>query len=109
MVNELENFVNKVVRQNVEHILLRCLSEQEDHGYAIISKIRRELKVYLGPSTVYPALHKLEQRKLVEASWDMTSARARKTYKITTKGLREFEHQKTVVQQVFQEVTRIGS
>lgn len=97
----MDEFAVKFVRQNVEHILLRYLSENAMHGYALITQIREDYGVYLGPSTLYPALNKrLEPEGLVKSCWDMASARPRKVYEITSKGLREFQRQKTILRQM---------
>jgi len=56
------------------------------HGYALISLVRKKHGIYLGPSTIYPALNDLEKRGLIHSTWDMRNERPRKLYTITNKG-----------------------
>lgn len=93
---------SKLVRKNIEYILLRCLNEKAMHGYAIINQVRKDHGVYLGPSTVYPTLNQLEEQGLIKGLWDLTSVRPRKTYEITSEGLREFQREKTVIRQMLE-------
>jgi DNA-binding PadR family transcriptional regulator len=65
--------------------------EKGMHGYALISRIRSRLQVYLGPSTIYPALVALEKSGLVESAWSFSSKRPIKAYKLTVKGRAERE------------------
>ncbi|MFW6111023.1 MAG: PadR family transcriptional regulator [Thermoproteota archaeon] len=67
-------------------IVLQFLNEEPMHGYKMIKKIRRELGVYFGPSTIYPLLNKLEEKGYLESEWDMESERPRKVYNLTLEG-----------------------
>jgi DNA-binding PadR family transcriptional regulator len=66
--------------------LLQFLNEQPMHGYQIITKIRRSLGVYFGPSTIYPLLGSLEKKGQVSSVWNMDAERPRKVYKLTSEG-----------------------
>jgi PadR family transcriptional regulator PadR len=59
------------------------------HGYAIAQRIRqisREV-VQLPQGSLYPALHRLENRELLTAEWKRTeTGREAKFYRLTRKG-----------------------
>ena len=57
----------KLTKGLLDMILLQYLDAQPLHGYQVIIKIRKELGVYLGPSTVYPILNTLEKKGYVQS------------------------------------------
>lgn len=65
--------------------VLNLLDEKPTHGYAIIATIKKRFGVYLGPSTMYPLLNKMEHDGYVTNQWHM-SKRPRKVYTLTPKG-----------------------
>lgn len=69
-------------------LLLSALSSQPAHGYAVIEELRRrsEGTFDLPESTVYPALHRLEQAKQLESEWAEVGGRRRRVYTLTDKG-----------------------
>ena len=81
------------VKGVLTEILLTEINAQPKgiHGYALIVKIRRRLQIYLGPSTVYPALVGLEKKGYVKSEWHMTGERPRKLYKLTAEGQRTLD------------------
>lgn len=85
-MKELKQTVTKAL---LPHIILLETSARPIYGYALITLIRRKHGVYLGPSTVYPALADLEKQGLIESQWTTPtpeSDRPRKLYTITNKG-----------------------
>ena len=69
-------------------LLLSALRAEPAHGYAVIEELRRrsEGTFDLPESTVYPALHRLEQDKLVTSEWAEVNGRRRRVYRLTDKG-----------------------
>jgi PadR family transcriptional regulator, regulatory protein PadR len=70
-------------------LILRVVALETMHGYAIAQRIqqisREALQVQQG--SLYPALHRLENRKLLAAEWGSTeSGREAKFYRLTEKG-----------------------
>ena len=70
-------------------LILRTLQWRPQHGHGIGQAIRAQsddlLKVETG--SLYPALHRLEQRGLLAAEWYETeTGREAKFYKLTRKG-----------------------
>lgn len=80
------------VQGTLETLILRALERGELHGYAIARWILdasgEELRIEEG--TLYPALHRMEGRGLIEASWGLSENNRRaKFYALTRKGTRE--------------------
>ena len=70
-------------------LILRVVAQESMHGYAIAQRIqqisREALQVQQG--SLYPALHRLENRKLLAAEWGSTeTGREAKFYRLTEKG-----------------------
>lgn len=63
-------------------LLLSALSSEPAHGHAVIEELRRRSDgaFDLPESTVYPALHRLEQAKEVESDWAEVGGRRRRVY-----------------------------
>ena len=70
-------------------LILKVLVLEPLHGYAIgqrLQQISRNV-VQVTQGTLYPALHRLENRDLLEADWKMTdTGREAKFYRLTRKG-----------------------
>ena len=80
---------NDLLQGTLDLLILRTLSVDALHGYAIAQRInvvsRTLLQVPQG--SLYPALHRLENRGWVSAIWDQTeTGREAKFYKLTRAG-----------------------
>jgi PadR family transcriptional regulator PadR len=82
----MAKFKETVVRAILPHIILNMVSQEPIHGYAVIVGVRRVYSVYLGPSTIYPCLLRLEKDGYVQSEWSMQGGRPRKVYSLTAKG-----------------------
>jgi PadR family transcriptional regulator, regulatory protein PadR len=85
-----------VLPGTLEFLILKTLSWGPRHGYAIARWLRETtgevLKVEEG--ALYPALHRLERRKLVKGGWGRSENNHRvKHYTITDAGRHELERQ----------------
>lgn len=70
-------------------LVLKALSGGPMHGYAVGTWIRRNSRETLGvrEGVLYPALHRLEGKKLVKAHWGKTdTGRRAKFYTLTEAG-----------------------
>lgn len=76
-------------------IILSILSQGETYGYEIIRKVEllSEGEVQWTDGMLYPVLHKLEKKKLIQAEWRVASEtnRRRKYYRITDKGKKQLQ------------------
>ncbi|MHC4119783.1 MAG: helix-turn-helix transcriptional regulator [Planctomycetota bacterium] len=76
---------------NVESLLLAILESGPSYGYAIVKDLneRAEGILQLGEGTIYPVLHRMEDKKLIAAKWRLAeNGRRRKYYRLTPKGHR---------------------
>jgi PadR family transcriptional regulator PadR len=73
-------------------LILAILRRGESYGYAIIQEVR-ELssgEMEWADGMLYPILHRLERRRLIEASWGTAeSGRKRKYYRLSPLGQNE--------------------
>ena len=78
----------------LELLILRTLALEQRHGWGIAERIRQvshdALEVRQG--SLYPALHRLERRGWIAASWGTSEHNRRaKYYALTPKGRRQLE------------------
>ena len=86
MINPQKEIQTKLTKGLLDLIILQMLDNQPMHGYEIITTIRKNFGVYLGPSTVYPLLSTLEKKKYIQSKWNMEAERPRKVYHLTYDG-----------------------
>ncbi len=70
-------------------LLLKSVAHHQRHGYEILKWIRRSSDdtFLVEEGAIYPALHRLEARGLLEADWGVTDTNRRaKFYSLTGKG-----------------------
>jgi len=77
-------------------LILRTLAVEPQHGWAISQRIQQisseALQVPQG--SLYPALHRLERRGWIAASWDVSdNNRKAKYYKLTAAGRKQLERE----------------
>lgn len=77
-------------------LLLQLLSEQEMYGYEMIDALRsRSENVFeLKAGTLYPLLHSLEEKGLLESYEKEAAGKTRKYYCITKKGSKHLQEKK---------------
>jgi DNA-binding PadR family transcriptional regulator len=82
-------------------IVLAALAGGPAHGYAVIQEIHRRSggAFDLPEGTVYPVLHRLEQKGLLGSRWTRAeSGRERRVYALTRSGRRALADQRAVWQ-----------
>ena len=70
-------------------LVLQIVALEPLHGYAIAQRLRQMSRdvVQVTQGTLYPALHRLENRGLMAADWKMSdTGREAKFYRLTRKG-----------------------
>jgi len=73
----------------LDMLVLQTLSVGSLHGYAIAQRLKQMSRnvVQVTQGTLYPALHRLENRGLMTADWKMSdTGREAKFYRLTRKG-----------------------
>jgi PadR family transcriptional regulator PadR len=73
---------SQLLKGTTDLLILSVLAEEELYGYQIAQRIRERSGDGLAPSegTLYPALHRLEQRGALQASWGAGEAGPRRRY-----------------------------
>ena len=77
-------------------LILKTVALGPVHGYAIAQRLQQVSRdvVQVPQGSLYPALHRLEYRGLVEAEWRQTeTGREAKFYKLTRKGREQLEQE----------------
>jgi PadR family transcriptional regulator, regulatory protein PadR len=75
-------------------LILKTIALGPVHGYAIAQRLEQVSRgvVQVPEGSLYPALHRLENRRLLTADWKQTeTGREAKFYRLTRKGRRQLE------------------
>lgn len=79
----------QLVKGTMTILVLSALVEQPMHGYRLVRELEQKAQGLLSfkEGTVYPLLYSLEDRGLVEATWETgATGRQRKVYRVTQAG-----------------------
>ena len=79
----------EVLRGTLDLLILQALSWGPAHGYAVARWIEQATAdaLAIGEGTLYPALHRLEERGWISASWGTSeNNRQAKFYALTRRG-----------------------
>lgn len=87
-----------LLQGTLDLLILKVAAMGPIHGYAISKRIRQismdVLQVQQG--SLYPALHRLEERKWLQAEWkEAESGREAKFYRLTAAGRKQLEVETT--------------
>src|SRR5437773_11772389 len=93
-MGQQEPATDELIPGTLDMLILKTLSRDRMHGYAIAQSIQRVsgdvLRVEEG--ALYPALHRLEVRGLLKSQWGVSDNNRRaKYYMLTTRGRRALE------------------
>jgi len=75
-------------------LILKVIAFGPVHGYAIAQRLEQVSRgvVQVPEGSLYPALHRLENRRLLAADWKETeTGREAKFYRLTRKGLKQLK------------------
>jgi PadR family transcriptional regulator PadR len=78
----------------LDMLILQILSLEPAHGYAIAQRLELISKavVQVNQGSLYPALHRLEQKGWLEAEWKQSeTGREAKFYSLTKSGRKQLE------------------
>ena len=96
--------VNEHFKGNINSILLFLLSEHgEMYGYEITNlvKVKTSGEITFTEGAIYPSLHKLEHKNLIQSRKEKVNGRTRKYYQITSLGIQESERQIASLNQLY--------
>jgi len=80
---------SEVLKGTLDMLILRVVALDPIHGYAISQRIQQISKDFfqVPEGSLYPALHRLEERGWLQAKWEETeTGREAKFYSLTRKG-----------------------
>jgi transcriptional regulator len=81
--------MSEILRGTLDLLILQALSWGPAHGYAVARWIQNATgdALAIGEGTLYPALHRLEERGWITASWGASeNNRQAKFYSLTRRG-----------------------
>ena len=87
-----------LLQGTLDLLILQVVSLGPVHGYAIAQRLQQISKDHLQvqQGTLYPALHRLEERGWLEAEWSATNTgRDAKFYKLTRAGKAQLAHERS--------------
>lgn len=85
---------SEFLKGTLDMLILKVVALGPIHGYAISQRIRQISKEFfqVQQGSLYPALHRLEDRGWLNADWkDTETGREAKFYSLTAKGRRQLE------------------
>jgi PadR family transcriptional regulator PadR len=83
-----------LLQGTLELLVLRLLRSGQLNGWDIMQRIQLSSSEVLSvtPGSLYPALHRLEERELITASWGSSENNRRaKFYRLTASGRKQLE------------------
>lgn len=81
----------ELLQGTLDLLILKALAGEARHGWGVSVRIRTLSRgaLQVNQGSLYPALHRLERRGLVESSWGTSENNRRaKYYRLTVKGRR---------------------
>lgn len=100
---------SEVRKGSAEVLILGALETRARHGYEIARLIatRTDGEIALNTATLYPTLHRLEQKKLIVGRWvEQAGARRRRFYRLTPAGRTALREQRRSWQTFLTALTR---
>ena len=88
----------ELLQGTLDLLILKTVALGPLHGYSIALRLQQISKEVLQvrQGSLYPALHRMEERGLLKAEWGITeTGREAKFYKLSRKGRRQLERQST--------------
>lgn len=85
---------SELLKGTLDMLILKIVALGPIHGYAISQRIQQISKEFfqVQQGSLYPALHRLENRGWLDAEWrEASSGREAKFYKLTKKGRKQLE------------------
>ena len=84
----------ELLRGTLDMLVLKIVALGPSHGYAIAQRLRQISKEFftVHQGSLYPALHRLEDRGWLSAEWrDTDTGREAKFYDLTSKGRKQLQ------------------
>ena len=84
---------NELLHGTLEVMILKALRDEPRHGYEIARHIRTSTEdaVVVEDGSLYPALYRLEAKKLLKGEWGVSAGRRARFYRLTPAGQRKLQ------------------
>jgi transcriptional regulator len=99
-----------LLQGTLDMLLLKALQLEPLHGYAIARRVQQlsEEALRVEEGSLYPALHRMEERGLVESDWGVSENNRRaKFYRLTREGRRRLEAEAREWRRLSVAITRV--
>lgn len=86
----------ELLKGSTELLVLSVIENENMYGYQMIKelKMKSENVFEFQEGTLYPILHKLEEKRWISSYWDEVVGKKRKYYAITTEGKKQLDAKK---------------
>lgn len=86
----------ELLKGSTNLLVLSVLENENMYGYEMIKKIKTKSEnlFEFQEGTLYPILHKLEEKGFISSYWDEVSGKKRKYYSLTNEGKKQLKSQK---------------
>jgi DNA-binding PadR family transcriptional regulator len=101
----MQKIERDVLRGHLENLILAVLARGEAHGLEVLRRLETAGcgTLTLREGTLYPALYRLEDSRLVKARWEDNSERTRgprrRIYRLTARGKRQLNRSREQFQE----------
>jgi transcriptional regulator len=96
MARVLDRDTAAILQGTLDLLVLRALQLEPMHGWGITERLEQwsEEVLVLGQGTLYPALYRLERRRLISSTWKSTEHNRRaRYYSLTAAGRKHLAHE----------------
>jgi PadR family transcriptional regulator PadR len=100
----------ELLQGTLDFIILQTLRWEPQHGFGLAQMIRAHSSntLQVGTGSLYPALHRLERAKLIEAKWDRSGKGQRvRVYRLTADGRKRLAAERTKWERMTQAIAGI--
>jgi len=99
-----------LIKGSLDLLVLKVLSIDSAHGYAIMSRIRERSggEILVEEGSLYPALHRMERQGWIDAEWGLSELNRRaKFYRLTRRGKKELATREKDWRQMTSAIARV--
>lgn len=99
-----------LLQGTLDLLILRTLQTGAKHGWSVAERIQQISNdvLQVNQGSLYPALHRLEQRGWISASWGVSElGRRAKFYELTASGRRQLATQSSAWQRMAEAIGRV--
>lgn len=99
-----------LLQGTLELLILKTLSREAMHGYGIAQRIHQSVDdlIKIEDGSLYPALYRMEERRIIESEWGVSeNGRRAKYYKLTRAGRKRLAEECANWERISEAVARV--